>query len=869
MDYLCECSTDRDRRAALQKLPPDLPSSYERILERVNRSTKENQTLVKNTLHWIVYAQAQLSTKQLLQALAVRDDDTYFDESATTSEEEILHWCSSLVRKTPFEPILELAHFTVKEFLLAIDPMGNPRFLRYRLSGDHSVLAKSCINFLKCENLFDLSPLELEFQEASRQEHSKGDCGGNDGANIERWVAFWDTWASFTNEYDFIGYASINWNYHVHHSDWEAVQKIVLDFFIPSFNKISLWTFASVCFPDRDVPHELNEYNLLKEPGRPQALYWAAGFALDKVCKILIQKGAEVNQASRFGTPMYCSLAWAATSKFTPVLDLESLWSSETPPPVQTYVEDRNSTIRLLLNAGADIHTQIATDNRNKYLELALTADKYEPFGTLILLDAGVKLSTTSFRILLSQLSDMILFDIGWTDDASSKAILWFMERVLVGGDAGLEQDAYDSFLAYTLDVICCGCLISAELLSCFENSSSFRKMLPPGADIEFNDLLNKGKGSGNPNTDLVRFLSKAIRITSRFPQDALLHLQNSLSRATTAFQPWAVIALLDLNPDLDSSLDADGNPLLNIIVDGNYGNYYDNKRKSIIEALISHGANVLQKNKSYTRSAIEMAAYYCDAAIFRLFWDSAESTEPPDFMCMLGKTLVWRAISTENYEVQDFLEQKLGRKFTISRTNSFAWSSDQGTSLDHARKLLLFDSTFSGSNVALEGTGDWRLDKEEDPDSPPEARAVIQEPDSFPNPMILNLPVRKPAPLTSIEPTIFELNRINSTKPANIYAQAQSNPTPSRSEEDFMSEFNQAGSQLAPVPRYLVWQHPTLETLEIDENPPTTFLLLDEDSKPVLEGILRRACDRDLVARNLAKRSSSFRGRSLIPAAT
>ena len=49
MDYLCECNNDPDRREALKQLPPDLPSSYERILERVNRSSRENQELVEDT----------------------------------------------------------------------------------------------------------------------------------------------------------------------------------------------------------------------------------------------------------------------------------------------------------------------------------------------------------------------------------------------------------------------------------------------------------------------------------------------------------------------------------------------------------------------------------------------------------------------------------------------------------------------------------------------------------------------------------------------------------------------------------------------------------------------------------------------------
>lgn len=56
MDHLRECSTDRDRRDALTKPPPDLPRSYERILERFNRSSKENQSLVRHTLLWVVQA---------------------------------------------------------------------------------------------------------------------------------------------------------------------------------------------------------------------------------------------------------------------------------------------------------------------------------------------------------------------------------------------------------------------------------------------------------------------------------------------------------------------------------------------------------------------------------------------------------------------------------------------------------------------------------------------------------------------------------------------------------------------------------------------------------------------------------------------
>jgi hypothetical protein len=156
MDYLCECNNDRDRREALNKLPPDLPSSYERILERVNRSSKESQALVVRTLHWIVYADhdyiagdgSSLITEMLLQALAIRDGEEFFEQSSMTSEEELLHWCSSLVRSR--SGYLELAHFTVKEFLQTIDPVQKPNFRQYCLSGDHTILGKACLNFVQC-----------------------------------------------------------------------------------------------------------------------------------------------------------------------------------------------------------------------------------------------------------------------------------------------------------------------------------------------------------------------------------------------------------------------------------------------------------------------------------------------------------------------------------------------------------------------------------------------------------------------------------------------------------------------------------------------------------------------------------------------
>jgi hypothetical protein len=61
--------------------------------------------------------------------------------------------------------------------------------------------------------------------------------------------------------------------------------------------------------------------------------------------------------------------------------------------------------------------------------------------------------------------------------------------------------------------------------------------MITPWGIEEFNDLQNEWKESGNLRTDLVEFLSKSIRFSSEDQQEALLHLQRLLSRATTELQ--------------------------------------------------------------------------------------------------------------------------------------------------------------------------------------------------------------------------------------------------------------------------------------------------------------------------------------------
>ncbi|KAF7950301.1 hypothetical protein EAE96_007589 [Botrytis aclada] len=339
MDYLCECSTDRDCREALRKLPPDLPKSYERILDRVNKSNKENQNLVRHTLLWVVYAKRPLTITQLLQALAVRPGDETFEKRNMTTLNKLLHWCSSLIRQKSQSEELELAHFTVKEYLLSLSEECGPGISQYRLSGDHAEIVRMCCDFLSLSE-FDGTPLPV----------MNSDLEATD---------FNEAWKEFEDNYSFMKYVLNFWVDYVHQSIWSEISDDVLLLFDEAKSSYRLWTFGYyhdtmlICFKSTWLkPEDLlpaNHLNCVMGSSRPSALHWAALIALPDICTTLIDRGADLNAPSVVGRPLECAiLCDRAIYEDATLLDEESLMNSR-------YWEwdSRKKIIKHLLMAGA------------------------------------------------------------------------------------------------------------------------------------------------------------------------------------------------------------------------------------------------------------------------------------------------------------------------------------------------------------------------------------------------------------------------------------------------------------------------------------------------------------------------------------
>ena len=79
-------------------------------MERINAQSKHRVQLAMETLTWIVYAQRQLKSKQLLHALAVEEKSTELDHDNIPDIQDVLSWCVGIVTWDIETDIVRLVH---------------------------------------------------------------------------------------------------------------------------------------------------------------------------------------------------------------------------------------------------------------------------------------------------------------------------------------------------------------------------------------------------------------------------------------------------------------------------------------------------------------------------------------------------------------------------------------------------------------------------------------------------------------------------------------------------------------------------------------------------------------------------------------
>lgn len=445
IDFICSKTNDRMKRAALDQLPKDLPQTYDRILRGVDEN---HVALVRQTLEWIIYAAQPLPVSALLQALAVTPEDEDYDETAMTDEDVLLQCCSSLVKKTQSSGgYLELAHFSVKQYLLSITNKSPPEIAQYRIGQMESriSLAQTCLTFLNFK-FFEKGPRKTlkEFHELA----------------LER---------------PFLMHASKFWHFYAAENfSKQEIMALVKRLFNPRITgQFRLWNQCILAAENLSgIENEGEKYKACMEAS---PLHWATILALPEVSKYLLEDFPP-NLESGLGKPIHCALTgigllqefsltmedfykYMTRSDFQTFLDptyttgpgidvqplvkmendefqefLQSCSSSMQQKTmrqlldrkavaysaisdntglrndISSQISMRHQTVKILIDSGADLNIELDKSGLDPLgLALLVTSKDYDFLS--LLLDAGAKVSTRTFHLawlLFSNQTDLV-----------------------------------------------------------------------------------------------------------------------------------------------------------------------------------------------------------------------------------------------------------------------------------------------------------------------------------------------------------------------------------------------------------------------------------------------------------------------------
>ncbi|KAL1640260.1 hypothetical protein SLS58_007076 [Diplodia intermedia] len=260
---------------ALHDLPPDLPQTYQRILQRAISSEREcTLKFIERTLRWIALSMRPMSLATITEAISVEPGEKEYDN--TLEIESILKSCSSLIRT--INDIVSFSHFSVKEYLCQIDT-GDQDLVRFTINkeNDQDYLASVCLTYLLLD---DCSTLDLQ-----------------DSTACDRYTA----------ERPFYYYAALFWLGHARDSSNSQILELEFELFKPEkSDQFCLWAYTWLPQPTEfeykgDPTEQISEVT---------PLHLACVCCRPKVVDNLIKKGADVNKSIKtLQTPLVCTIA--------------------------------------------------------------------------------------------------------------------------------------------------------------------------------------------------------------------------------------------------------------------------------------------------------------------------------------------------------------------------------------------------------------------------------------------------------------------------------------------------------------------------------------------------------------------------------
>ena len=403
---MCELHNDKQRRNALESLPPTLPKTYERILARVNETNSVNQKMVQRVLKWVAYAYEPLSLSQLAEIISVEESDQRLDPEMIVDRSAIIKWCSSLLRLNDrgfrtanVDSVVEFSHFTVKEYLTSIGPESD--FQVYSLAFEdsiHSELAKKCLRYLCLENFASSFPRNVTEANELKEKHP------------------------------FQDYA-ILWPGHRKGVTDKDLSNLSRKLFDPSkSHNFMCWAQALAsshyCRGDTDFPDVYADSS---------TLHWACMMADPELCRYLIELMKDVNKPSKLGTPLQCAVLGTAAISWGYIYSC-----------LQGTDSERAEVIDILLTGGAELHTIYQPQDRLPVTLASLTLDtcvngNIGPSSIKVLIRAGMTFDRLALLKALN-FSQLDVFAGLERHNLKQEDTIWYIEHYLTS--TKVHQDA-------------------------------------------------------------------------------------------------------------------------------------------------------------------------------------------------------------------------------------------------------------------------------------------------------------------------------------------------------------------------------------------------------------------------------------------
>jgi ankyrin repeat protein len=360
--------------------------------------------LVKKALLFLFSGRPGIGLKGLCEAISLNEDSKTFEYDEIVDEEDLLQWCSSLVRITTIPMrqrplVIEFAHFTVREYLGTLETRcfdhASAKLKDYAVSlkeGEELVAFSymRCITVNNVKRLPSVGDITLVIKSLLMQRR--------------RSELYCD--------------AVVVWRSHITHrtGPTSKVWALLQELFQPcKTTAFCLWAIEYIfrCShqllgpePDPDSSRQLcNEtiYAIL----RPEfsTLHMAAAFGLHDICKELLEMGSDAELCSRFGTPLDCAVGGLGIFK-----KIGLLWNLH-----DQYVPSsaRTQTVQLLIQATASRKSHIDTIYRSENIASFALRDE-SPFNqnlevVMHLMKAGFDINITAQA--LKELRDRFRFN--------------------------------------------------------------------------------------------------------------------------------------------------------------------------------------------------------------------------------------------------------------------------------------------------------------------------------------------------------------------------------------------------------------------------------------------------------------------------